>query len=93
MAVPIAVQVTIIGIRTVVDRRPVGSIAKAKQRLWPIVPAMAVVPMVSPHVSVMLLGMVAAIVVVTISVMRPVILVTLMVVIATVLRFVTGECR
>ena len=93
MAVLIAVQVTIIGIRMVVDRHPVGPIAKVKQRLWPIVTAMAVMTMVLPHVSVMVLGMVATIVVVASSVMGPVILLALMVVVATGLHFVTGECR
>lgn len=85
MEVYAAVQVAIVGIRTVIDRRPVGPIAKTEQGRWLIVTAMAVMTIIPVMVPVMVPIMVFVMVfaVTMVAVVMPVM--------ATVLHFVTGH--
>jgi len=79
MEVYAAVQVPIGGRRTVVDRRPVGTIAKTEQGWWLIVTmaVMTIVPVMMPVVVPILVLVVMALVAIVMLAM------------ATVLRFVT----
>ena len=81
-----AIQVAIVGVRTVIDRRPVGSITKTEQGWWLIMPAMAVMTIVP----IMLPIMVPITVPILVFVMEAIVAVVLSGM-ATVLCFVTGH--
>ena len=83
-----AIQVAIAGVRTVIDRRPVGPITKTEQGWWLIMPAMAVMT-IAP---IMLPIVVPIVVPITVFVMEA-ILAVVMSGIATVLCFVAGHCN
>ena len=74
-----AIQVAIGGIRAIIDRRPVGTIAKTEQGWWLIVTmaVMTIVPVMMPVVVPILVLVVMALVAIVMLAM------------ATVLRFVT----
>ena len=76
-----AIQVAIGGIRAIIDRRPVGTIAKTEQGWWLIVTmaVMTIVPVMMPVVVPILVLVVMALVAIVMLAM------------ATVLRFVTGH--
>lgn len=85
------------GIRTVLDHRPMVPVAKAEAGIWLIVPAMTVLTMMPPHVPVVVL-VVVLVMVVTVA---AVVALAMMIIVATmritiltaVLRTVTGQCR
>ncbi len=81
-----AIQVAIVGVRTVIDRRPVGLITKTEQGWWLILPAMAVMTIV-PIMLPIVLPIVVPIVVLVVEAIVAVVMSGM----ATVLCFVTGH--
>ena len=80
-----AIQVAIGGMRAVIDRRPVGTIAKTEQGWWLIVTmaVMTIVAVMMPFMVPILVPILVLVVVAILAIVMPAL--------AAVLRFVTGH--
>ena len=90
MEVYAAIQVAIVGVRTVIDRRPVGLITKTEQGWWLILPAMAVMTIVPIMLPIVLPIVVPILVPILVLVVEAIVAVV-MSGMATVLCLVTGH--